>query len=62
MVDLETKSVKKLVAEPLAMVDLGLCSTAIMMSLTIFSSLCWSSVHFKRGWSGACERVRLQSN
>ena len=53
MVDLETKSVKKLVAELLEVVDLGLCSTAILMSLAIFSSLCWISVHLKRGWSGA---------
>ena len=46
MIDLETKSVKKLVVELLAMVDLGLCSAAIcdvsygstftVMELTVF--------------------------
>ena len=32
LIDLETKSVKKLVVEPLATVDLGLNSAAILMS------------------------------
>ena len=40
MVNLETKSVKKLVAELLAMVDLGHCSTAILMSLSRCSLDC----------------------
>ena len=62
LIDLETKSVKKLVVEPLATVDLGLNSAAILMSPTIFSSMRWSSARSKRGWSGACARVRLQSD
>ena len=45
LIDLKTRSVKKLVVELPATVDLGLYSSAISMSLTIFSSLRWSSAH-----------------
>ena len=58
MVDLETKSVKKLVVKLLAMVDLGFCSTAILMSLTIFFSLRRSWAYRSRGFSGVPARSR----
>ena len=52
------RSLEELVVEPPVTVGLGLISVAILMSLTIFSSSV-GSAHLKRGWSGACARVRL---
>ena len=42
MVDLTTKSVKKLVVETPATVGLGLCSQLFIMSLTTLPSLRWN--------------------
>ena len=59
LIDFATKSVKKLVVEPLPIVDLGLCSAAIYDvsydSLSLSLSLHCVGVQ-------ACERVRLQSD
>ena len=60
--DLTTKSTKKLMVEPSAMVVQGLCLTAILTFLTILYLLRWSCARWNRGRSGLRVSLRWKSS